>query len=56
MAKAGLSQHRMGFDRRANVFYIGDGRSGTETAFSQNSTIVPVIILTPMFLIYSDYR
>jgi hypothetical protein len=56
MAKAGLSQHRIGFDRRANAFYIGDGRSGTGTGFSPNSTVVPAIILTPMFLIRSDYR
>jgi hypothetical protein len=28
MAKAGLSQRRIGFDRRANACYVGDRRSG----------------------------
>ena len=56
MAKAGLSRRRIGFGRSANACYIGDRISGTGTGFSPNTTVLPVTILTPVFLIHSDYR
>jgi len=56
MAKAGLSQCRIGFDRSVNACYIGGRRSASGTGFSPNTTVLPVTILTLVFLIYSDYR